>query len=181
LPMPSNEHRRGWQTAPASCPGSLTPTASSTVQVCPCGRDRCLDYLHIIGCPPGMSRAAAKPDRPCPPVHSSHSWRLSRPLASLQARKSIPRPALPGRVGPGRRRHLDAGSGRSQGAKLAGLPDSSSCTCLHRYPGLERLGKPKRSRGRPAWGSPGCENLIWVRVTARRPPWPSPARSSRSD
>ena len=90
LPMPSNEHRRGWQTAPASCPGSLTPTASSTVQVCPCGRDRCFGYLHIIGCPPGLSRVSAKPTRSATPI-----FRPPRRLVVQTSRPPGPPDPLP--------------------------------------------------------------------------------------
>jgi len=97
LPMPSYPHRPGWQTAPASCPGSLTPTASSVVQVCPCGRDRCLVYLHIIGGPPSLSRVDAKPETsPRGSTCLNHGARW-RPVGHLP----VPARGAPGRAAPG--------------------------------------------------------------------------------
>jgi len=95
--MPSNAHRRGWQTTPASCPGSLTPTASSIVQVCPFGRDRCLGYLHIIGSPSRLSRVADKPGLPFrpgfgPPPRPVVQTSGPRPAGDLDPEKPIPPP-----------------------------------------------------------------------------------------
>ena len=184
LPMPSNAHRRGWQTTPADCPGSLTPSASSTVQVCPCGRDRCSVCIRIIDGARGLSRVVAQPN----PAATPH---LSRPPARG--------PTAPARAryrlrAPKRRRQPRQAGVRLSGHPRCPPPTRSAVPPPHpaappaapgpaprtrRTAARWRLPRSPRPRGaaRPAalGRRSGC-----VRPTGRRPPWTSRARSWRS-
>jgi hypothetical protein len=192
--MPSYPHRPGWQTAPASCPGSLTPTASSFVQVCPCGRDRCLVCTHIIEGPPGLSRVAAKPETsPRGPTCLNHGTQ----------RRPASQPPIPFR---GATRRVRSGSRIVRAVRasvqhsgqlaphLNPIPCCSLGTCDRRQhteqgPDDDRLAPPgRRGDGRKNAQPPGRIPAAVVGsaleqrgTTARKRPWTSRARSCRSD